>query len=101
MRVDIELPDSGSFSLSRRSARALDVHLSTVWRHILQGIRGKKLRSFLIGGRRRVGRANLLAWLEAINDANHNGDQECRREHHDRHDRDAEAVERALEAEGL
>ena len=41
-------------------AQALGVNVATVWRWILRGVRGKKLRSVLIGGRRYILRGEDL-----------------------------------------
>jgi hypothetical protein len=44
-------------------AKRLKVHVATVYRWTLQGVRGKRLRSFLIGGRRYVALADLEHFL--------------------------------------
>jgi excisionase family DNA binding protein len=44
-------------------AKQLKVHVATVYRWTFQGVRGKRLRSFLIGGRRYISRADLDAFL--------------------------------------
>lgn len=43
------------------------VHAATVWRWILGGVRGRKLPSRLIGGRRFIEPGDLDAFLEALN----------------------------------
>jgi hypothetical protein len=48
-------------------ARLLDKNSSTIWRWCQRGVRGYRLRTFLIGGRRHCERAQLLAFLTAIN----------------------------------
>ena len=57
-------------------ARRLGVHTSSVWRWKLRGSGGRKLRTFLVGGRRYVLIADLEAFLAAG---------------HEPHDRDAMA----------
>lgn len=44
-------------------AQHLNVHAATVYRWTFQGVRGKRLRSFLIGGRRSVALADLEHFL--------------------------------------
>ena len=44
-------------------ARRLGVHTSSVWRWKLRGSGGRKLRTFLVGGRRYVLVADLEAFL--------------------------------------
>jgi len=44
-------------------AKRLKVHVATVYRWTLQGVRGKRLKSFLIGGRRYVAQADLEHFL--------------------------------------
>jgi hypothetical protein len=100
MNITIKLPDKDFFS-PREVAKALDLHVSTVFRFMLKGVRGAKLRWHLIGARRRIGRAEFLAWLEAINDDRHDTKPESRRDQRARHDRDAQFVERQLDAENL
>lgn len=48
-------------------ARTLKVHVATVWRWRLHGIRGQKLRTVLIGGRRFVMAADLQDFLRSGN----------------------------------
>lgn len=45
-------------------ADEVGVHVATVWRWVLHGVKGRKLRSILIGGRRAVLRADLDEFLE-------------------------------------
>lgn len=45
-------------------AQHLNVHIGTVYRWTLQGVRGKRLRSFLIGGRRYVAVPDLERFLQ-------------------------------------
>jgi len=44
-------------------ANLLHVHPSTVWRWISVGVRGRKLRSFLLGGRRAIYSCDLRQFL--------------------------------------
>jgi hypothetical protein len=57
------------FSAERLSlnevAKHLKVHVATVHRWILQGVRGKRLKSFLIGGRRYIAVSDLDDFLQA------------------------------------
>jgi excisionase family DNA binding protein len=100
MHVQIKLPDKEHFSISQL-ASILDVSAASVWRYVRRGIRGRPLPSFRIGGRRRVARADLLAWLEAINDDRGQADHGRGHEQHARQAREADAVLKMLEAEGL
>lgn len=51
-------------------AKELDVAVSTTWRWVIKGVKGKKLRSRLVGGRRYVYRRDLSAFLAAEDDVN-------------------------------
>ena len=62
--VNFQFADTRSI---RELAQDLNVHVSTPWRWILDGCRGHKLPSILIGSRRRVRVADLQAFLTAIN----------------------------------
>ena len=44
-------------------AQALNVHVSTVHRWIHSGVRGRRLESILVGGRRKILRISLEAFL--------------------------------------
>jgi hypothetical protein len=44
-------------------ARRVGVHTATVWRWILTGVRGQRLRSYTVGGRRYVLRRDLETFL--------------------------------------
>jgi len=66
MRPSVKLPDKEHFNL-REVASALDVHAATVWRWALKGLRGIKLPTFLVGGRRYVRREDLESFLDALN----------------------------------
>jgi len=62
-----------TFAAPRQSlqqvAHRLDVYVATVWRWTLHGVRGHRLRTFHIGGRRFVREADLDAFLAALNSA--------------------------------
>ena len=51
-------------------AKLLHVHTSTVWRWKLQGVRGVKLKTIVIGGTRYVLESDLNNFLVALNDGN-------------------------------
>lgn len=51
----------------RDVANKLDVHLSTVWRWVLSGVRGCRLQTHRIGGRRYITREGLALFLGALN----------------------------------
>ena len=44
-------------------ARQLNVHISTVFRWSFRGVRGRRLKSFLVGGRRYVAADDLAQFL--------------------------------------
>lgn len=44
-------------------AKRLPVHVATVWRWVIRGVRGKRLNSHLVGGRRYIFGRDLLAFL--------------------------------------
>jgi excisionase family DNA binding protein len=46
-------------------AKYLKVHVATVHRWIFQGVRGKRLTSFLVGGRRFIAISDLEDFLQA------------------------------------
>lgn len=48
-------------------AKRLRVHVATVWRWILHGVRGRKLRSITVGGRRFILRSDLEDFLRQGN----------------------------------
>lgn len=43
------------------------VHVATVYRWALRGVRGKKLATWIVGGARYTTRAAILAWIEDLN----------------------------------
>jgi hypothetical protein len=49
-------------------ARAMDKHISTVVRWTQRGVRGRVLKSYLLGGRRYIDRKDVLSFLQAINE---------------------------------
>jgi excisionase family DNA binding protein len=46
-------------------AKLLGVHVGTVHRWLYSGVRGRKLKSVLVGGRRRISKSDLDAFLSA------------------------------------
>ena len=50
-------------------ASMLDVHISTVWRWVLRPVRGRKLRSHLVGARQYVDRSALEEFLGDADDS--------------------------------
>jgi hypothetical protein len=63
------LPDRPTFRLAE-FARAIGVHVATVHRWRLRGVRGHRLKTYLLGGRRCVDRVDAIAFLAAVNDTN-------------------------------
>ncbi|MFV0442827.1 MAG: helix-turn-helix domain-containing protein [Planctomycetaceae bacterium] len=51
------------------AAKRLDTHVSTVWRWVTRGCRGRKLPTLTVGARRFVLVADLEAFLQAGRDA--------------------------------
>ena len=100
MNITFKLPDKDSFN-PREVAKALDLHVSTIFRFMLNGVRGEKLPWYLVGARPRIGRADLLAWLEAINAGRHDADQESRSDRRVDRTRESQLVEDALILEGF
>lgn len=49
----------------KQVAKDLNVHIASIWRWVLHGVRGHKLPTILIGGRRYVLRQDLEAFLAA------------------------------------
>jgi hypothetical protein len=56
--------NSQRFTLKQVAAK-LNVHLATVWRWTLTGVRGQKLPTVFVGGRRYVLKESLEAFLAA------------------------------------
>ena len=61
-----------------QAARKVRVHVATVWRWMLHGVRGHKLPSTIIGGRRYIFEKDLQAWA-AGNEPHPNDDVEFKR----------------------
>lgn len=57
----------------REAASYLDVHICTLWRWALHGVRGRRLRTFLLGGRRYVVLADLEAFAHPDEQGNEAG----------------------------
>lgn len=60
-------------------ARLVGVHICTPWRWHLHGIRGRRLPTVLIGGRRFVLARDLEAFLEAANEGRQPNDDDVHR----------------------
>jgi hypothetical protein len=60
------VPQKATFTIAEL-AKALDVHISSVWRWSLRGVRGHQLRTVHIGGRRRILREDALIFLGDLN----------------------------------
>ncbi len=60
--MTIEILTAERFSVTE-TARRLGVHVSTVWRWIHRGIRGRRLETVRVGGRRYVLRETLESFL--------------------------------------
>ena len=50
----------------RQAAARMRVHVATIWRWSLHGVRGRRLKTFLIGGRRYVNIASLNLFLNEV-----------------------------------
>lgn len=48
----------------REASQHVNVHVATIWRWALHGVRGRRLRTFLLGGRRYVVLSELDAFAE-------------------------------------
>ena len=62
----ITLPEQESFS-PRELARVTDKHVATIWRWLLRGVRDHRLKSYRLGGQRRIAREDVVAFLRALN----------------------------------
>ena len=100
MEKFISLPEKDNLSVAEL-AHALGVHISTAWRFLLHGVRGRQLPSYRVGARRRIRRADVVAWLEAINGGNDDAKPESPREQRADQNRKAQIVEQQLDAEGF
>lgn len=66
MSADVNVVESEQERLSlSKVARLIGVSLPSVWRWCLNGVRGRKLRSVHVGGRRYVLRDDLAEFLRA------------------------------------
>jgi excisionase family DNA binding protein len=92
--AELTLPDKEVLTV-KEVARALDCHLSSVWRFMLRGVRGHRLPSFFVGSRRRVRRDDVVAWLQLINAGRHDAAHVPATKPADRN-RDGERTEREL-----
>ena len=50
-------------------AKELDVSVSTAWRWVTRGVKGRRLKSFLVGGRRFVTRRALNEFLRTSDES--------------------------------
>ena len=64
----LQMIDSKRLSITHAAAR-LNVHVATVWRWIQHGVRGRRLRSVMVGGRRYIEVHELEAFLASGRDA--------------------------------
>lgn len=62
----MKLIDSKRLTMSQ-AARRLGVHVSTVWRWRLRGVRGQRLKTVVIGGTRYVLETDLHKFLSDLN----------------------------------
>ena len=65
----MKLIGSNRFTMSQ-TAKRLGVHVSTVWRWRLRGVRGQRLKTVVVGGTRYVLEEDLNKFLVALNDGN-------------------------------
>ena len=61
------------------AAKLLNVHVATIWRWHLRGVRGRKLRTMLLGGRRYVLASDLEKFLAGGTTTPSQDDAELRR----------------------
>lgn len=71
------------------------VHLSTIWRWAIRGVRGQKLRTRLIGGRRFTTASDIREFLERLNQSDSGGPEQSNAEADN-----TKNVEKELEREG-
>lgn len=62
------------YSLGEVASQA-GVHLTTVWRWVTNGVRGRKLRSIHIGGQRYILKADLNSFLDPESNATAKSDR--------------------------
>lgn len=73
-----EIFDSERYPL-KQVALKLKVHIATIWRWVLHGVRGQRLPTILVGGRRYVLKSDLEAFLAPhAQDAGHATDLQTR-----------------------
>ncbi len=70
---------------------------ATVWRWVMHGIRGHRLESMLIGGRRYIAVDAIDRWLQAINGSNSFKSADTRKYR----ERSANAAHEALKSKGM
>ena len=66
MTAKLTVPDSDRLSVNDL-ARREGVHTATVWRWLLHGVRGHKLRAMRVGGRRFITGADWWTFTTALN----------------------------------
>lgn len=66
MTAKLTVPDSGRLSVNELARREC-VHTATVWRWLLHGVRGHKLRAVRVGGRRFITEADWRTFTTALN----------------------------------
>jgi Protein of unknown function (DUF1580) len=87
-----EFFDSRRYSATQLALH-LHVHVATIWRWILRGVRGRKLTTIMVGGRRFVLESDLRIFLAAGSPIAQNNDREL-------HSR-ADSAGRQLDAHGV
>jgi Protein of unknown function (DUF1580) len=78
-----------------KQAQEEGVHVSTVWRWALRGVKGHRLESFSLGGRRYTTREAFARFVAATNDERVNVGQTPRQR-----EREIDAAEKELDALG-
>lgn len=66
MSATTTLTDTARLTVNQL-ARREGVHVATIWRWVLSGVRGAKLRSVRVGGRRFVTESDWQAFSAALN----------------------------------
>ncbi|MFM9965345.1 MAG: DUF1580 domain-containing protein [Planctomycetaceae bacterium] len=66
MTAKLAVPDSDRLSVNGL-ARREGVHTATVWRWLLHGVRGHKLRAVRVGGRRFITEPDWRTFSTALN----------------------------------
>jgi excisionase family DNA binding protein len=108
MQMRTEILDSERLTL-KHVADLLGVHVATIWRWSLRGVRHRKLRTVFVGGRRFVLKSDLDAFLRG-DDSEADSDHDARllrgevqsvgSRHHAGQPR-GDAIEAELKEEGL